>query len=257
MNKISDQIRSSFNSSLPVIDDQELCMAISDTVKGCSIPPSTHRASIIKIALRLIKYIGWKIWLIQGLCLIGMLRLFVSIGGQGLISIPLAAIRGLCIISASIPFITIPFIHRSIVYKMHETEMSTYLSYGRQMLIKLFVIGIGDLIMLTSGLYVAVFILDLHTVSALIYGMFPFLFMKSITLFVLSHYHADNAFWIYGILYVISITSIELFVKYYPLESISGKIILLSIMVFLVIALIQTLKDIVYSESYRELNLAK
>ena len=39
MNKISDQIRSSFNLSLPVIDDQELCMAISDTVKGCSIPP--------------------------------------------------------------------------------------------------------------------------------------------------------------------------------------------------------------------------
>ena len=257
MNNISDQIRNSFNSSLPIIDDQKLCKAISDTVKGCSIAPSSHRDSIIKIALRLIKYIGWKIWLIQGLCLIGMLRLFVSIGGQGLISIPLASIRGLCIISASIPFITIPFIHRSIVYKMQETEMSTYLSYGKQMLIKLCVIGIGDLIMLTSGLYIAVFILDLHTVSALIYGMFPFLFMKSITLFVLSHYHADNAFWIYGILYVISITSIELFVKYYPLESISGKIILLSIMVLLVIALIQTLKDIVYSESYRELNLAK
>ena len=55
MNKISDQIRNSFNTSLPDIDDQELCKTISDTVKGCSIPPSTHRASIIKIALRLIK----------------------------------------------------------------------------------------------------------------------------------------------------------------------------------------------------------
>ncbi len=257
MNKISDQIINSFNTSLPDINDQDLYKTISDTVKGYSISSSSHSDSIIKIALRLIKYIGWKIWLVQGLCLIAMLRLFVSIGGQGLISIPLASIRGLCIISASIPFITIPFIHRSIVYKMQETEMSTYLSYGRQMLIKLFVIGIGDLIMLTSGLYIAVFIFDLHTVSALIYGMFPFLLMKSITLFVLSHYHADNAFWIYGILYAISITAIELFVKFYPWESISGKIILLSIMAFLVIALIQTLKDIVYSESYRELNLAK
>ena len=57
---------------------------------------------------------------------------------------------------------------------MNELEMSTYASYGIQLLIKLSVIGIGDLVMLISGFLVAIFALNIQTTAVLIYGMFPF-----------------------------------------------------------------------------------
>lgn len=257
MDRTAEQVRDSFKNSLPVIDEKNLSMAIEKTVKSCSVANSPDRRSILNTAFYLIRFSGWKIWLVQGVCLLVMLRLFIGFGGAGLISIPLASIRGLCIISASIPFITIPFIYRSFEYRMNELEMSTFLSYGRQLLIKLSVIGIGDLIMLLSGLYVAIFMFKLHTISAIIYGMLPFLLLKTIILYVLSQHSLDNAFWFYGVAYVTSIVCAELFARYYPLDSLIGKTVLFCLMAILVFLMIRNLKKILNPVNDQELNRAK
>lgn len=257
MSKISEQVSDGFKNSIPSIDEEYINLAIENTVKECSTINSPDRSSILSISFRLIRYTGWKIWLVQGMFLLVMLRLFVGFGGSGLISIPHASIRGLCIVSATIPFITLPFIYRSLKYHMNEIEMSTYHSFGQQLLIRFFIIGIGDLMMLVSGINVAVFLLKLQTISAIIYGMMPFLLLKTIILYVLSHYSLDNAFWFYGVIYLLSVVCVELFAKYYPLDSFIGTVVLISMMAILILLIIYNLKVVLKSVRYQELNLAK
>ena len=257
MSNISEQIRERFINSIPDIDEKDLKISIENTIKNCSVSNSSYRSSFFGASLRLFKFIGWKIWLVQGICLLLMLRIFIGLGGEGVISIPIASIRGLCIISATIPFITIPFIYRSFEYHMNEVEMSVYLSFGRQFLIKFLIIGIGDMIMLVSGVCVAVFILRVHTVSAVLYGMLPFLLLKTIILYVLSHHLLDNKIRFFGATYIFSVIIAEVFAKYYPVESVVGISVLICLIAILIVLIISNLRVLLNSVSYQELNLSE
>ena len=257
MSQISDQLKDIFKNSLPEIDEEWLNNSVQETVRECSAITTQDRASLLKIAIRLYKYTGWKIWLVQGLCLIAMLSLFIGLDELPVSNTSNIFLRGLCVISVTIPFITIPFIYRSFSYRMNEMEMSTYASYGIQLLIKLSVIGIGDLVMLISGFLVAIFALNIQTTAVLIYGMFPFLLFKTIVLYVLSHYHILKTVWIYGAIYVTFIVAKELFIKYYPLDSTAGLLIIVFAMGILCLIGARSIKEIACSARYQEHNIAR
>lgn len=84
----------------------------------------TKRISYLNFVFRMIRFISPKIWLVQGICFI-LLSLWLLAGGRELANIEIVyASKMLCLYTACIPFVSVPFLYRSIQYNMQEIEMA-------------------------------------------------------------------------------------------------------------------------------------
>ena len=120
-----------------------------------------------------IKFIGWKIWLLQGLVL-AVIFYFLTVIFKDSFDYNKRFVAVLiCSISIMVLMMAIPFIQRSLRYKMHETEMSAYFSSVKLLMAKLLIIGIGDIFILNGMLFLIVFKNYLNIGSALLYIIFP------------------------------------------------------------------------------------
>lgn len=134
-----------------------------------------------------IRFIGWKIWLVQGVLLAaGCCVLTASFGNDFYYSRRYAAIL-LCSIAILIIMMAIPFIQRALRYKMHEVEIATYFSCIKLLMCKLLIIGIGDIIILSGLLLFAVFRTSLNICDIFLYLVFPFLLAGYGCLYLLAH----------------------------------------------------------------------
>ena len=134
-----------------------------------------------------IKFIGWKIWLLQGLVLAVLCYFLTVIFGEDLYKIKRYSAVSICSISIMILMMAVPFIQRSLRYKMHESEMATYFSSVRLLIAKLLMIGIGDIFILNGILLLIVFKNYLSIGSALLYVIFPFLLTSWGFMYLLGH----------------------------------------------------------------------
>lgn len=90
-----------------------------------------ERIGFTGFLLRQIRFNGWKIWLMQGV-LLGLLRLVLTFtyGSLKVVNqekIPLL----LCCISVLIVMTAVPFLWRSLRYRMFETEIATRMVHGQ------------------------------------------------------------------------------------------------------------------------------
>ena len=99
---------------------------------------------------RQLRFIGWPIWLVQGIAMIllcivfcGPLNFYLEDSVKGIAFL-------LCCLSVLVLLSSVPMIHRSIRYKMHELELSTRFSSVKLLLAKLLLIGIGNLVTLSA-----------------------------------------------------------------------------------------------------------
>lgn len=133
-----------------------------------------------------VKFIGWKIWGIQGASLLvicGILsRLF-----DGWVS-PLSAVKLLLCLSVLVFSTALPFICRSNRYRMQEIEAASRFSSGALLTAKLTVIGIGDLGMLGGIFLTALIKSSIGAGSALLYVSLPFLLSCCGCLYLLGHF---------------------------------------------------------------------
>lgn len=138
-----------------------------------------------------IKFIGWKIWLLQGLVLAVIFYFLTVIFGDAFdYNKRLAAVLT-CSISILVLMMAVPFIQRSLRYKMHESEMATYFSSVKLLMAKLLMIGIGDIFILNGILLLIVFKNYLSMGSALLYVIFPFLLTTWGFMYLLGHIPAQ------------------------------------------------------------------
>lgn len=96
-----------------------------------------------------LKFLAWKIWLLQGMVLAALCAVFFTIYTTGLRwRADRALPKFLCICSAIIVMSSIPILKRASRYKMFELEQSTHYAVGGGLLAQLSFIGIGDIGML-------------------------------------------------------------------------------------------------------------
>ncbi|MGN0496008.1 MAG: hypothetical protein ACI4GW_07265 [Lachnospiraceae bacterium] len=152
----------------------------------------TKRISYLNFVFRMIRFVSPKIWFVQGICFI-LLSLWLLAGGRELVNIEIVyASKMLCLYTACIPFVSVPFLYRSIQYNMQEIEMAASFSYVQQLMMKLLMIAVGDMVMLLGGIIVGAKAFHLDVLSALLYVTFPFLLISSILLFITVHVPANR-----------------------------------------------------------------
>ena len=84
---------------------------------------------------------------------------------------------------------SIPFVGRSMQYKMLETEMATRISIPKLLLARIFIIGIGNTLLLMVSFLLASTKAELGTGSIALYLLLPYLIACCGCLFIQAHAH--------------------------------------------------------------------
>ncbi|MDD3833445.1 MAG: hypothetical protein PHR18_06040 [Oscillospiraceae bacterium] len=143
--------------------------------------------------LRQVRFVSAPVWLLQGLLLLGAFWLFgfADIGGfSNFAPRHLPVLLG-CF-AVFIAMTGIPFIGRSVQYKMLETEMATRISIPKLLLARIIIIGIGNTLLLKVSFLLASTKAELGTGSIAFYLLLPHLIACCGCLFIQAHAHSGQ-----------------------------------------------------------------
>lgn len=106
--------------------------------------------SLWKLMAKQLKFLAWRIWLLQGMVLTFLCGVFFSLyGGTATWWNEWSVAKFLCISGGIIAACALPILQRSVRYRMFELECSTRFSLRGGLAAQLLFIGIGDAGMLT------------------------------------------------------------------------------------------------------------
>lgn len=97
-----------------------------------------------------IRFIGWKIWIMQMIILEIMCLCMTEFFGKYYMEYSEVLPRILMILAIVVLMTAIPFLYRSFRYRMQEVEAVTYVSSVKLMMARMFIIAIGDGVILGS-----------------------------------------------------------------------------------------------------------
>lgn len=217
----------------------------------------TKRISYQYFVFRMIRFISPKIWFVQGICFI-IFSVWLLANSRVLASIEIAyASKMLCFYTVCIPFVSVPFLYRSIQYNMQEVEMAAAFSYVQQLMMKLGIIAAGDVIMLLGGILLGVKAFHLDVLSALLYVTFPFLMISSILLFITVHVPANRMILSCCALFAVMLFVLNRLIHMYPvLFTYRFNWISLLLCVALLVLISVQLKKLWNNTMYQEMHLA-
>lgn len=129
---------------------------------------------------------GWRHLLIQGIYLLLSFGLIRRIDPAITLYSPGFTVRLLLFLCAGGYLLALPYLCRSLRFRMGEIEAAAYFSSVRLLMARLLLVGIGDLGML-GGFFLAVWGL-LPPASALMCLLLPFLLYSGAGLFLLGHF---------------------------------------------------------------------
>lgn len=134
-----------------------------------------------------IRFIGWKVWAVQGASLLAVCWLLSHLFGRGYWKDP-QSVAGLLVCLSLFTLMTAPpFLYRSVRYRMQEVEAAARFSSVRLLVARLIIIGIGDATLLSGILLTAAAKTTLQAGSAALSVGFPFLLASSGCLYLLGH----------------------------------------------------------------------
>ena len=103
-----------------------------------------------------IRFIGWKIWVMQLVVLGVVYACMTGFFEKYYTEHPEDLPRLLMVLAIIVLMTAIPFLYRSIRYRMQEIESVTYVSSVRLMMARLFIIAVGDSVILASMYVMAI-----------------------------------------------------------------------------------------------------
>ncbi len=174
-------LRSGLHRGDRTVDLQKLARV--RTLAGMALP--RRRLHFGQLLLAQMRFLGWKLWTAQGclLCLAGVLILRVD--DRFFWESQQTLVRLLFCLSVLVVMMAIPVLCHSARCRMQEVETASYFSWGRLLLAKLAVIGLGDLALL-GGIYAAAMAqAAIGPGSAAFYLVLPFLLSISGCLYLL------------------------------------------------------------------------
>ncbi len=140
--------------------------------------------------LRQTWFIGAPVWLLQGLLLLCACWLFdFAITGNVSNLAPRHLPVLLGCFAVFIAMTGIPFIGRSAQYRMLEIEMATRISIPKLLLARIFIIGAGNVLLLTVSFFLARTEAVLGTGSIALYLLLPYLIACCGCLFIQAYAH--------------------------------------------------------------------
>ncbi len=141
---------------------------------------------------RQIRFVGWKIWLLQGIFLLVLYRFFAAMEADFLTENIRFMAYFLCCLSVLVILSAVPVFYRCVRYAMYETELVSRFSTVKLLLAKVILIGIGDVVLLFILLWITVFHTNLRAENALLYILFPSLMAAAGFLYLLGHIPAER-----------------------------------------------------------------
>ena len=145
-----------------------------------------ERISFSRFLIMQTKYIGWKIWSIQGIFLLFISYLLTCFYDYR--ESPQFVAKLLFCFSILLFMTALPFIYRSVHYQMQEIEAATRFSSVKLLMAKLIIIGIGDVFMMSGIFFTTIVKTSLQADCIILYLCFPFLLVSSGCLFMLGHF---------------------------------------------------------------------
>ncbi|ADY55597.1 hypothetical protein Sgly_1287 [Syntrophobotulus glycolicus DSM 8271] len=143
--------------------------------------------------LRQVRFVGAPVWLLQGFMLLCAFWLF---GLSDIGAVSNFAPRHLPVLlgcfAVFIAMTSIPFIGRSARYRMLETEMAARISIPKLLLARIFIIGIGNVPLLTVSFLLANTKAELGTGSIALYLLLPYLIACCGCLFIQAYAHSGQ-----------------------------------------------------------------
>ena len=98
-----------------------------------------------RFLLAQVRYIGWKIWIIElVVTIIPVFILFKFLEWHTITQT--TAVFLLCCLTIAISMLCIPFIYRSIYYQMYEIEAATFFSIKKLLLSRIMILSVGELV---------------------------------------------------------------------------------------------------------------
>lgn len=134
-----------------------------------------------------IRFIGWKVWAVQGGALLAICGILSRLFGQEYWREPAMVARLLFCLAVLTAMAAPPFLYRSVRYKMQEVEAAARFSSAQQLLARLIIIGAGDGVLLGGMLLTAAATSGLRLGSAALSVGLPFLLASGGCLYLLGH----------------------------------------------------------------------
>ncbi|MEG0899835.1 MAG: hypothetical protein RSF40_09030 [Oscillospiraceae bacterium] len=186
-NKLENSLKNSFAMSNIQTDQHHFQTVVAVAHNELSKKEKRKRIKFSAFLVSQIKFTAWKIWMVQGLILVVLCSVLSACFGDLFLSRPQHIAILLCGSAIVVLMTAMPFIQRGLRYKMYEIEVATKFSSIKLLSAKLLIIGIGDAIMLSSVLLLALFKTTLTIGTIALYLMLPFLVLTSVCLYVLGH----------------------------------------------------------------------
>lgn len=215
------------------------------------------RISFAQFLSAQIRFIGWKVWAVQGIFLLAVSTMLTHIYGNYFFERPQAMTKVLFCLSVIVCMTAIPFIYRSVRYQMQEVEAAAYFSSVKLLTAKLMVIGIGDIFILTGIFITTIIKTSLQAGSTVLYLCLPFLLVSSICLFLLGHFTPKN--FLAGSIGFCSFLTIVCAVipnQFELLFQQSFSLEWMTVCTLLTVFCIQQFRYILYRSSYTEMQIA-
>lgn len=134
-----------------------------------------------------IRFVGWRIWVVQVIAVGVICLCMTSFFGKYYMENPRYLLRMLMILAIVVLMTAIPFSYRSIRYCMQEVEAVTYISSVRLLLARLFIVAIGDAVLLGSIYILAITNSVVSKMLVFFCLAIPFLMVGNGCLFMMRH----------------------------------------------------------------------
>lgn len=145
-----------YQSDLFAIEKEIACDAhLCDTLRRVQeeadkLPYCAHKLTFFGLVVKQLKFLAWKIWLLQGISLAALCVVFFTMYTVSIDRWSSAVLsRFLCGCSAVIAACSLPMLRRATRYRMFELEQSTRHAIRGNLLSQLLFIAVGDLCSLT------------------------------------------------------------------------------------------------------------
>lgn len=191
---LEQRLRNSLHQ--PPLTADERCLAITCLLIDTEIrrTQARERITFIRFLSMQIRYIGWKIWLLQCIFLLLIVCVLNRFYGINYLESPLYMAKLLFCLSVLVFMSALPFIYRSVRCRMQEIEAAARFSSVKLLMVKLIIIGIGDIFLLGGIFCVTIWKTSLRADSVILYLCFPFLLAGSLCLFLLGHLPSGQFF---------------------------------------------------------------
>lgn len=158
------------------ISKEHLTQTMREAQVACQSRRQRERIQYPSFLLRQVRFVGAPVWLFQGFLLLCTFWLFgfVDIGTVSNLAPRHWPVLLGCF-AVFIAMTSIPFIGRSTQYRMLETEMATRISIPKLLLARIFIIGLGNVLLLTVSFLLASAKAELGTESTALYLLVPYL----------------------------------------------------------------------------------